>query len=42
MDYANGEKYEGRWLQGKKEGEGIYTRANVRIRGIWEKGLLKH
>ena len=35
----SGEKYEGNWLNGKKNGDGICIKADGReIEGVWENG----
>lgn len=40
MYYANGEVYEGTWIDGVKEGEGTYKSLKGTVKGLWRKGDL--
>lgn len=41
MIYANGDVYEGNWVLGKMEGQGVMTnqRENITYNGTWKNGL---
>ena len=40
MTYANGEFYEGYWVNGLKHGEGKYKTFKKLVRGEWKSGEL--